>query len=1459
MSIDSTQRTHPRAQLLIRPLLALALAALSLPLASASAYADDAGTDPTVAEAQVQATASDEQTSPPADETPPESDPVPVEPAPDLSADETPIEPPAPAAEEPAPAETVAEPPSSSSPKQATQKLQVEPQAVLAEPDCTVTGFTQNTQEDMGGDWINGALNQKNSNYAEGDFVPQKIDLKGLVPGTYTIGFTYDRTKNGKFAYDYVANLAISGSTGASATWTSSTADFDGPAPTTGGGPTETVTVAVTITFTITDATDDTATITWGGHIASELDYGPGSSAGFINGAPYHFSLASTTGDFGCSTGNRDNQLMADAVDFATITVVKDAQPDSAQPFGFSIVAPNDLDADFDLIDNGSGQQSVTYNVPPGTTTITETPVEGWDLTSITCTPIAGTVTSPSVSLTLVDDDKVTCTFVNARTSSLEVDKLWVINGGDPVPEGSEPAHLGLGAQLKIDGVDKAWDTQHGGYLQGSTVALSEQVTFGNDLCTWAGTPGGRLTSANGSPVDAALPYDATLAGGANTYAITNTVTCDGALVLRKVVQNDNGGTAVPGDFTLVATPAAGPALTTPGSTDGTRFVVPADSSYDLSESVLPGGYSLAGIDCGSGTTTTVAVPAGRTVTCTFTNVDSPGSLTLDKIVEPDGTGDTTPASEWRLSATPVGIAGQPTIEGDGGASGATKAGLYLLDETGPDTHTRGAWTCSDEAGNPVPVVLGMVSVGVGDNVTCEITNTAIAPTLTLVKDLDRNGTGDTTPATAWTLTATPDDDIDGQDPVTGEGTTDTETVKVGDYALSESGPASYRMSEEGWVCEDADGPVTVTDDEVSIGLAQDVVCTVTNVAIPSSWRVAKTSDPVSGSTVMPGDVINYTITVTKVGDGVPVKDIEVVDSLTGIDTGWVSNLLTDTGGALLGGDGVLTWAIDLLGDAPLTMTYSVTVGEDAWNSTLHNVVTPGPEPCIPPEPGVACDETTHFTPHHTLDKSVEHLATPGDGDDLVEPGERLEYSLTVVNDTENAVLDTVVTDDLSDVLDNASMVTTDAQLAAQGLVLSGDQLTWTITGLAPGASLTVSYVVQVDAGAWDQELRNVATPGDSGECIPPEDARECETTTLTPPVTTMVVEKRDLETDEVLAGATFQLYADEDNARDENGDCTFASPPVVGAGDQLLGTVVTNDSGQALFTDLQHGCYLLVETAAPPGYALPENPVMGIEIDEDNFVRGGLMAPIVVTDFAEGLLAIVAKQQFELIDGEWVESDGVIDFGEQVKYVVRIEATGPKNFHDVEVSDYVPGWNPDDVTSTDRAALVPGSAVCAEGLACTVSVDPATQLITWDVGDLAPDLGETIGGTTEFVVEFPPPPPLEAGESAEATLWNVGFLDYSEVVGIVPDARVAHGRARTAGAFEMAHHRLVSNEVVISAFLELPPPAGTPPENPPAPPAPPGPDLPKTGSPAGLGTMALLGGVMLGLGLLLSRRRRAD
>src|SRR5262249_14914814 len=78
----------------------------------------------------------------------------------------------------------------------------------------------------------------------------------------------------------------------------------------------------------------------WGGHIASRLDWGPGNSASFISGSPYHMSQDSLylNGSQVSGVGGMDRSIKAGVIVLPTIIVVnKVASPTTPnQNFGFT-------------------------------------------------------------------------------------------------------------------------------------------------------------------------------------------------------------------------------------------------------------------------------------------------------------------------------------------------------------------------------------------------------------------------------------------------------------------------------------------------------------------------------------------------------------------------------------------------------------------------------------------------------------------------------------------------------------------------------------------------------------------------------------------------------------------------------------------------------------------------------------------------------------------------------------------------------------------------------------------------------------------------------------------------------------------------------------------------------------------------------------------------------------------
>jgi hypothetical protein len=110
--------------------------------------------------------------------------------------------------------------------------------------------------------------------------------------------------------------------------------------------------------------------------------------------------------------------------------------------------------------------------------------------------------------------------------------------------------------------------------------------------------------------------------GGEATCTITNNDVAP-ILRLRKVVVNDNGGTATTASFTLTATGTAGNSITGTSPVDSDAGLV-ADT-WTLSETG-PAGYTASAWTCVGGTQlgATIAVGIGGEATCTITNDDAP-------------------------------------------------------------------------------------------------------------------------------------------------------------------------------------------------------------------------------------------------------------------------------------------------------------------------------------------------------------------------------------------------------------------------------------------------------------------------------------------------------------------------------------------------------------------------------------------------------------------------------------------------------------------------------------------------------------------------------------------------------------------------------------------------------------------------------------------------------------------
>jgi uncharacterized repeat protein (TIGR01451 family) len=188
--------------------------------------------------------------------------------------------------------------------------------------------------------WVNGNLGEQNSHYREGDSVPFRAtltDLNASAGNTHTLVIQYDTLQSGTHAYDYLTSYFRTETTADPTTGLTGLTpgncftipvdfliDFANPGSTQASGCISiwngTITNitygtmdsadqrSVIVTFT---ATNPTVLIAWGGHIASQIDWGAGNSASAISGSPYHMRLL-TLDD--TQLGNQDRSLKASGI-----------------------------------------------------------------------------------------------------------------------------------------------------------------------------------------------------------------------------------------------------------------------------------------------------------------------------------------------------------------------------------------------------------------------------------------------------------------------------------------------------------------------------------------------------------------------------------------------------------------------------------------------------------------------------------------------------------------------------------------------------------------------------------------------------------------------------------------------------------------------------------------------------------------------------------------------------------------------------------------------------------------------------------------------------------------------------------------------------------------------------------------------------------------------------------------
>ena len=784
-------------------------------------------------------------------------------------------------------------------------------------------------------DWVNGNLGASKAVYFEGDSIPYRIKLGDLSLGAHTITIEWDTTKGGKHALDYITTFNRTVATanpclGVATCNPAAFSTFAIPADpqVTGAGVTQipgdfrlyggTITgvsgytypngagfdgdksARITIQFTASVASP---VLAWGGHISTRADWGLNGSAVAISGSPYHSRLIDLDG----SGGNQDRSLSADAVIFpGSLTVVKDATPNSSASFGYT-ASPSPL-TNFSLVDDGtSANTKVFSNITNFQTyTVNESSIPAnWGFDSVSCavtSPNGGsyTTSTTTANIALKEGENWTCTYLNSQRVGTLIVKKHVVNDNGGTLEA--PAFT---LHVKSGGSDVA-----GSPAAGSESGVSYTLGAGPYAVSENAPPAGYNEVGFSGDCDSSGNVTVVV-GQIKTCTITNNDIAP-KLHLRKVVVNDNGGTATVADFTLTANGTGSNDLSGTSPVDSGPGLL-ADT-WALSET-SPAGYTASAWNCVGGTQNgaNITVGIGGEATCTITNNDIPPELHLRKVVVNDNGGTATVAN-FTLTANGTGandLSGTSPVDSGPGLLADT----WALSETSPAGYSASAWNCVGGNQNGANI-----SVGVGQSATCTITNNDIGPALHLRKVVV-NDNGGTATVANFTLTAdgTNGNDISGTSPVdSGAG------LKADTFALSETSPAGYTAS--AWDCVGG----TQNGASITLGLDQEATCTITNNDNPPALHLRKVVVNDNGGTAT---VANFTLTA----DGTNGNDISgtsPVDSGAGLKADTFA--LSETSPA-----GYTASAWNCVGGTQNGASITLGLGQEATCTITNNDVPP--------------------------------------------------------------------------------------------------------------------------------------------------------------------------------------------------------------------------------------------------------------------------------------------------------------------------------------------------------------------------------------------------------------------------------------------------------------------------------------------------------------------------------------
>lgn len=795
------------------------------------------------------------------------------------------------------------------------------------------------------------------------------------------------------------------------------------------------------------------------------------------------FSFAEYQDDLATTVDGIDLVDSGAAITGDMLTWTGALEPGQIMTFTYSVIVDEDVEGE--TIAN-----SVTASgTPPGGDPIvppvvtTEHPVAGFTVTK-TADPASGTVVQPGQ----VIDYTVTGTNTGATTlapASIADDLAEVLAHSEynaDIATAIDGIPVLTGAAT-LTGTDLAWS----GTLQaGQVVTITYSVTVDEDASgeVLSNVASGAATPTTPNPADPTGPQ---IPGEpiVPPTAVTEHPVLGSGFTISKTADPASGTAVSAGDtieYTVTGTNTGDTDLSPVTITDDLAAVLD-DAAYNDDVTADRGSADVAD----GALTWTGSIPQGESVTIRYSVTVDAGveSALLRNVVngeatpripvdpsDPEGPSTPgTPITPPQVETThPVVDTGFEVIKTADPASGTAVSPGDTIEYTVTGTNT----------GNTV-----LVPAAITDDLSAVLANAAYNGDVSAT-----TGTVDVTGSQlSWTGTLGAGDDV-----------VITYTVTVDDDATG----VLLRNTAEGaatpLIPSDPTDPESPTTPGTPVSPPP---ASTQHPVVNPGFEVSKTADPASGTAVDPGSVIEYTVTGTNTGDTV-LDPAEISDDLAGVLANASYNDDADaTRGTATVTDSALSWTGSLEPGENVVITYSVTIDGDAGGETITNTVTGEATPLVPTDPSDSESPTTPGTPIVPPTVITEHpvnvpgfefskTADPASGTAL-DPGDVITYVLTGVNTGETALDSVEIVDDLSGVLDHASLdgtpVATIVGGAAAPVVVDGDELSWT-GALAVGQTVTITYSVTVGPDAAGELLENsataVATPPGGEEITPP-------------------------------------------------------------------------------------------------------------------------------------------------------------------------------------------------------------------------------------------------------------------------------------------------------------------------------------------------------------------------------------